>query len=100
MAKLEIFKGWGSKMYIPKSFYRTGGSKTYIPKIFYTKTTYITLLAEKFGGSNALPAPSKHRPFTYGELEHYPTRPYNTTPILDTINPGRNTTLSSQSSPF
>ncbi|KAJ0519958.1 hypothetical protein HanIR_Chr10g0454101 [Helianthus annuus] len=40
----------GSKTYIPKNFYRTGGSKTYIPKNFYTKTTYITLLSEKFGG--------------------------------------------------
>ncbi|MFS8018325.1 hypothetical protein Hanom_Chr15g01390751 [Helianthus anomalus] len=38
-------------MYIPKKFYRTGGSKTYIPKNFYTRTTYITLLSEKFGGS-------------------------------------------------
>ncbi|MFS7957495.1 hypothetical protein Hanom_Chr07g00667011 [Helianthus anomalus] len=28
----------------------TEGSKTYIPKNFYTKTTYITLLSEKFGG--------------------------------------------------
>ncbi|MFS7918351.1 hypothetical protein Hanom_Chr03g00199991 [Helianthus anomalus] len=47
----------GSKTYIPKKFYRTGGSKTYIPKNFYTKTTYITLLSEKFGGSGALPRP-------------------------------------------
>ncbi|MFS7952589.1 hypothetical protein Hanom_Chr07g00608681 [Helianthus anomalus] len=45
----------GSKTYIPKKFYRTGGSKTYIPKNFYTKTTYITLLSEKFGGSGAPP---------------------------------------------
>ncbi|MFS7921800.1 hypothetical protein Hanom_Chr03g00241211 [Helianthus anomalus] len=42
-------------MYIPKNFNRTGGSKTYIPKNFYTKTTYITLLSEKFGGSGAPP---------------------------------------------
>ncbi|MFS7937191.1 hypothetical protein Hanom_Chr05g00424731 [Helianthus anomalus] len=54
----------GSKTYIPKNFYRTGGSKTYIPKNFYTKTTYITLLAEKFGGRAPLPAPSKHRPWS------------------------------------
>ncbi|MFS8018394.1 hypothetical protein Hanom_Chr15g01391551 [Helianthus anomalus] len=47
----------GSKTYIPKNLYRTGGSKTYIPKNFYTKTTYITLLSEKFGGSDALPRP-------------------------------------------
>ncbi|MFS8005806.1 hypothetical protein Hanom_Chr13g01241661 [Helianthus anomalus] len=52
----------GSKTYIQKKFYRTGGSKTYIPKKFYTKTTYITLMAEKFGGRAPLPAPSKHRP--------------------------------------
>ncbi|MFS8008974.1 hypothetical protein Hanom_Chr14g01279181 [Helianthus anomalus] len=32
------------------------GSKTYIPKNFYTKTTYITLLSEKFGGQ-APPSP-------------------------------------------
>ncbi|MFS7928958.1 hypothetical protein Hanom_Chr04g00326891 [Helianthus anomalus] len=49
-------KGW-SKTYIPKNFYRTGGSKTYIPKNFYTKTTYITLLSEKFGGLGAPPGP-------------------------------------------
>ncbi|MFS7901050.1 hypothetical protein Hanom_Chr00s164814g01826421 [Helianthus anomalus] len=47
----------GSKTYIPKDFYRTGGSKTYIPKNFYTKTTYMTLLSEKFGGSGAPPRP-------------------------------------------
>ncbi|MFS7904065.1 hypothetical protein Hanom_Chr01g00031551 [Helianthus anomalus] len=40
----------GLKTYISKNFYRTGGSKTYIPKNFFTKTTYITLLSEKFGG--------------------------------------------------
>ncbi|MFS8009616.1 hypothetical protein Hanom_Chr14g01287021 [Helianthus anomalus] len=49
-------------MYIPKNFYRTGGSKTYIPKNFYTKTTYITLLVEKFGGSGAPPSPFKASP--------------------------------------
>ncbi|MFS8006153.1 hypothetical protein Hanom_Chr14g01245921 [Helianthus anomalus] len=27
-----------------------GGSKTYLPKNFYTKTTYITLMSENFGG--------------------------------------------------
>ncbi|MFS7908827.1 hypothetical protein Hanom_Chr01g00087641 [Helianthus anomalus] len=47
----------GSKTYIPKNFYRIGGSKTYIPKNFYRKTTYITLLSEKFGGSGAPPRP-------------------------------------------
>ncbi|MFS7989570.1 hypothetical protein Hanom_Chr11g01048501 [Helianthus anomalus] len=47
----------GSKTYISKNFYRAGGSKTYIPKNFYTKTTYITLLSEKFGGSGAPPRP-------------------------------------------
>ncbi|MFS8005747.1 hypothetical protein Hanom_Chr13g01240961 [Helianthus anomalus] len=46
-----------SKMYIPKIFYRTGGLTTYIPKNFYTKTTYITLLYEKFEGSGAPPRP-------------------------------------------
>ncbi|MFS7903247.1 hypothetical protein Hanom_Chr01g00021781 [Helianthus anomalus] len=52
-----------SKTYIPKIFYKTGGSKTYIPKNFYTKTTYITLLSEKFGGSGApLPPLSILRP--------------------------------------
>ncbi|KAF5775164.1 putative F-box domain-containing protein [Helianthus annuus] len=51
-------KTGGSKTYIPKNFYRTGGSKTYIPKKFYTKTIYITLLSEKFGGSDAPPGPS------------------------------------------
>ncbi|MFS7958655.1 hypothetical protein Hanom_Chr07g00681311 [Helianthus anomalus] len=52
----------GSKTYIPKNFYRTGGSKTYIPKNFYTKNTYITLLAEKFGGAGAPPGPFKASP--------------------------------------
>ncbi|MFS8028457.1 hypothetical protein Hanom_Chr16g01510801 [Helianthus anomalus] len=49
-------------MYILKNFYRTGGSKTYISKNFYTKTIYITLLAEKFGGSSAPPGPFKASP--------------------------------------
>ncbi|MFS7989846.1 hypothetical protein Hanom_Chr11g01051651 [Helianthus anomalus] len=56
------FSTGGSKTYIPKNFYRTGGSKTYIPKNFYTKTTYITLLSEKFGGSGAPPGPLKASP--------------------------------------
>ncbi|MFS7940756.1 hypothetical protein Hanom_Chr05g00468151 [Helianthus anomalus] len=43
----------GSKTYIPKKFHRTRGSKMYAPKNFYTKTTYITLLSEKFGRSGA-----------------------------------------------
>ncbi|MFS7971419.1 hypothetical protein Hanom_Chr09g00832591 [Helianthus anomalus] len=47
-----------------KNFFRTGGSKTYIPKNFYTKTTYITLLSEKFGGRAPLPAPLNLRPCT------------------------------------
>ncbi|MFS8004285.1 hypothetical protein Hanom_Chr13g01223971 [Helianthus anomalus] len=52
----------GSKTYIPKNFCRTGGLKTYIPKHLYTKTTYITLLSEKFGGSGAPPGPFKASP--------------------------------------
>ncbi|MFS7979909.1 hypothetical protein Hanom_Chr10g00933241 [Helianthus anomalus] len=55
VAKLEI-SDKGSKTYIQKNFYRTRRSKTYIPKYFYTKTTYITLLSEKFGGSS-VPCP-------------------------------------------
>ncbi|MFS7991928.1 hypothetical protein Hanom_Chr12g01076401 [Helianthus anomalus] len=55
----------GSKTYIPKNFYRTGESKMYIPKNFYTKTTYITLLSEKFGGSGAPP-----RPYYTSPLNH------------------------------
>ncbi|MFS7944058.1 hypothetical protein Hanom_Chr06g00507531 [Helianthus anomalus] len=47
----------GSKTYISKNFSRTGGSKTYIPKNFYTRTTYVTLLSEKFGRSGAPPRP-------------------------------------------
>ncbi|MFS8000738.1 hypothetical protein Hanom_Chr12g01181911 [Helianthus anomalus] len=35
-----------------------GGGGAYIPKKFYTKTTYITLLSEKFGGSGVPPGPS------------------------------------------
>ncbi|KAJ0532044.1 hypothetical protein HanIR_Chr09g0392371 [Helianthus annuus] len=38
------------------------GSKTYIPKNFYTKTTYVTLLSEKFGGVGRPPPPPKLRP--------------------------------------
>ncbi|MFS7969430.1 hypothetical protein Hanom_Chr09g00809091 [Helianthus anomalus] len=56
--------GGGSKTYILKNLYRTGGSKTYIPKHFYTKTTYITLLSEKFEGSGA------------------PSRPFYTSPLI------------------
>ncbi|MFS8007588.1 hypothetical protein Hanom_Chr14g01262771 [Helianthus anomalus] len=56
VTKLDPNNG-GSKTYIPKNFYRTGGSKTYIPKNFYTRTTYITLSSEKFGGSGAPPRP-------------------------------------------
>ncbi|MFS7926234.1 hypothetical protein Hanom_Chr04g00294661 [Helianthus anomalus] len=56
------FSSGGSKMYIPKNFYRTGGSKTYIPKNFYTKTTCTTLLSEKFGGSGAPPGPLNATP--------------------------------------
>ncbi|KAJ0895971.1 hypothetical protein HanRHA438_Chr08g0329241 [Helianthus annuus] len=40
-----------------------GGAKMYIPKNFYTKTTYITLLSEKFGGSGT------------------PSRPFYTLPL-------------------
>ncbi|MFS7898403.1 hypothetical protein Hanom_Chr00s022573g01761821 [Helianthus anomalus] len=40
-----------------QKFYRTRGPKTYIPKNFYSKTTYTTLLSEKFGGSGAPPRP-------------------------------------------
>ncbi|MFS7995080.1 hypothetical protein Hanom_Chr12g01113851 [Helianthus anomalus] len=47
------FPTGGLETYIPKNFYRTRGSKTHIPKNFYMKTTYITLLSEKFGGSPA-----------------------------------------------
>ncbi|MFS7984937.1 hypothetical protein Hanom_Chr11g00992531 [Helianthus anomalus] len=61
VVKLDMFDG-GSKTYIPKNFYRTGGSKPYIPKHFYTKTTYITLLSEKFGGSGAPPSHFKASP--------------------------------------
>ncbi|MFS7925220.1 hypothetical protein Hanom_Chr04g00282011 [Helianthus anomalus] len=52
MAKLDPNDG-GSKMYIPKKFYRIERSKTYIPKYLYMITKYITLLREKFGGSGA-----------------------------------------------
>ncbi|MFS7898585.1 putative phosphodiesterase metallo-dependent phosphatase [Helianthus anomalus] len=40
-----------------RSLTRMTGSKTYVPKNFYTKTKYITLLIEKFGGSGAPPRP-------------------------------------------
>ncbi|MFS8030956.1 hypothetical protein Hanom_Chr17g01540111 [Helianthus anomalus] len=43
----------------------TRGLKTYIPKNFYTKTTYITLLSEKFWGSGA------------------PSRPFYTSPVIE-----------------
>ncbi|MFS7922271.1 hypothetical protein Hanom_Chr03g00247151 [Helianthus anomalus] len=66
VAKLDAFDpgggGGGAEMYISKIFYRTGGSKTYISKNFYTKTTYITLSNEKFGGSGAPPDPFKAAP--------------------------------------
>ncbi|MFS8021238.1 hypothetical protein Hanom_Chr16g01425121 [Helianthus anomalus] len=62
----------GSKTYIPKNFYRTGGSKTYIPKNFYTKTTYITLLSEKFGGSGAPPRPFYPSPMCRPSLAMVP----------------------------
>ncbi|MFS7908988.1 putative elongation factor EFG, domain V, EF-G domain III/V [Helianthus anomalus] len=58
---MKMGGGGGAKTYIPKNFYRTRGSKTYIPKNFYTKTTYITPLSEKFGGSGAPPDPLKLR---------------------------------------
>ncbi|MFS7988812.1 hypothetical protein Hanom_Chr11g01039261 [Helianthus anomalus] len=58
---LKFFTG-GSKTYIPKIFYRTGGVEKYRPKNFYTKTMYITLLAEKFGGSDVPPGPFKASP--------------------------------------
>ncbi|MFS7939872.1 hypothetical protein Hanom_Chr05g00457061 [Helianthus anomalus] len=48
--------GGRAKTYIPKNFYRTGGTKTYIPTNFYTKTTYITLLSEKFRGGPPRPS--------------------------------------------
>ncbi|MFS7937785.1 hypothetical protein Hanom_Chr05g00431771 [Helianthus anomalus] len=41
-----------------------GGSKTYIHKNFYTKTIYITLLSEKFGGSGTPPRPFYTSPLT------------------------------------
>ncbi|MFS8017456.1 hypothetical protein Hanom_Chr15g01380631 [Helianthus anomalus] len=56
--------GGGSKTSIHKNFYRAGGSKTYIPKNFYTETTYVILLSEKFGGSDA------------------PSRPFYTSPLI------------------
>ncbi|MFS7946119.1 hypothetical protein Hanom_Chr06g00532291 [Helianthus anomalus] len=62
MGKLEI-SDRGIKNVYTKNFYKTGGSKTYVPKNFYTKTTYIPLTNEKFGGSST------------------PTRPYKATPL-------------------
>ncbi|MFS7973754.1 hypothetical protein Hanom_Chr09g00860401 [Helianthus anomalus] len=62
VAKFEPNDGGVENVYT-KKIYRTGGSKTYIPKKFYTKTTYITLLSEKFGGSSA------------------PLRPFYTSPL-------------------
>ncbi|MFS8020371.1 hypothetical protein Hanom_Chr15g01414801 [Helianthus anomalus] len=55
-------------MYIPKNFNRTGESKTYIPKNLYTKTTYITPLNEKFGGSGAPPRPFYTSPLNASHL--------------------------------
>ncbi|MFS7958684.1 hypothetical protein Hanom_Chr07g00681661 [Helianthus anomalus] len=49
MAKLEI-SNRGAEVTEPKNFYKTGGSKKYIPKNLYTKTTYSSLLSEKFRG--------------------------------------------------
>ncbi|MFS7908193.1 hypothetical protein Hanom_Chr01g00080331 [Helianthus anomalus] len=69
MVKLYVFNGWGA--YIPKKIYRTGGSKTYIPKSFYTKTTYIILLSEKFGGSDA-PSPFKVVPLVGWCMKYEP----------------------------
>ncbi|MFS7987854.1 hypothetical protein Hanom_Chr11g01027731 [Helianthus anomalus] len=67
VAKLDLFER-GSKTYIPKNFYRTGGLKTYIPKHLYTKTTYIILLSEKFGGSGAPPGTFKASPMTLSRV--------------------------------
>ncbi|MFS7906383.1 hypothetical protein Hanom_Chr01g00058581 [Helianthus anomalus] len=66
------FSTGGLKTYILKNFYRTGGSKAYIPKNFYTKTTYIALLSEKFGGWAPLPAPLKLRPCLGFKPRHHP----------------------------
>ncbi|MFS7934429.1 hypothetical protein Hanom_Chr05g00391471 [Helianthus anomalus] len=54
--KISIEPG-GRKRIYPKKFYRTWGSKTYIPKNFYAKTTYITLLSEKFAHPPPPPRP-------------------------------------------
>ncbi|MFS7921489.1 hypothetical protein Hanom_Chr03g00237351 [Helianthus anomalus] len=56
------FSTGGSENVYTQNFYRTGGSKTYTPKNFQAKTTYITLLSEKFGGSGAPPGPFKASP--------------------------------------
>ncbi|KAM0026395.1 hypothetical protein Hdeb2414_s0020g00557761 [Helianthus debilis subsp. tardiflorus] len=54
----------------------TGGSKTYIPKNFYTKTTYLTLLSEKFGGSGAPPRPFCTSPLASGMQKVFCHLPY------------------------
>ncbi|MFS8015834.1 hypothetical protein Hanom_Chr15g01361361 [Helianthus anomalus] len=66
-----IISTGGSEVTGPKSiylkklfFYKTGWSKTYIHKKFYMKHTSITLLNEKFGGSDT---PSG--PFTVAPLD-------------------------------
>ncbi|MFS7949648.1 hypothetical protein Hanom_Chr06g00574091 [Helianthus anomalus] len=58
-------KTGGRKRIYPKKFYRTEGSKTYIPKNFYTKTTYITLLSETFGGRAPLLSCARYRGVFY-----------------------------------
>ncbi|MFS7930247.1 hypothetical protein Hanom_Chr04g00341881 [Helianthus anomalus] len=64
MAKLEIFdRSPYLKLYLKN--YKTGGSKTYISKKYYMKRTYITLLSEKFGGSDASPGPFKATPIIH-----------------------------------
>ncbi|MFS7932621.1 hypothetical protein Hanom_Chr04g00370071 [Helianthus anomalus] len=54
------------------------GSKTYIPKNLYTKTTYITLLNEKFGGSDA-------------PLRLFYTSPLDATPLFGLRRPNQST---------
>ncbi|MFS7939880.1 hypothetical protein Hanom_Chr05g00457141 [Helianthus anomalus] len=57
LTKFEI-SDRGSKMYMPKKFYKIRGSKMYIPKNFYAKTTYSPLLSKKFVRvSRPLPPP-------------------------------------------
>ncbi|MFS8000530.1 putative phosphodiesterase I [Helianthus anomalus] len=65
MAKLDPNYG-GSKTYILKSLHKTGGVENVYTQKFYTKTTYITLLSEKFGGSGA-PGPFYTSPLGMGE---------------------------------